>query len=353
MQRYVVRRLLWIMPVLILISLITFGMAKATPGGPFDTTAGGRELPAQVTEMLSRRFHLNEPHWKQYLIYMGLWPTAIDVRGYPCPVQVGPVRILADRTCHYTFKGVLQGDLGPSTQFRDRGVTEILFSVPAGRPWWESRFGRTAQLGIFAFSFGVLLGIPLGVLAAVRHNSWLDYSSLFVATVFVATPSFVLAILLMIVFGLWLHWVPIVARSWDVVAPWLLPSFCLGVGLAALVARLTRSTMLEVLRQDYIRTAKAKGLQERAVMVHHALRNAMIPVATVLGPALAALITGSFFIEYMFSFPGMGRLFVQAINARDYSMILGTTLLYSFIIALANLAVDLVYAWLDPRISYS
>jgi oligopeptide transport system permease protein len=163
----------------------------------------------------------------------------------------------------------------------------------------------------------------------------------------------VLAVFLIIFFGLWLHWLPIAAKSWNDWQSWLLPSIALGAGLAASLARLTRAMMLEVLRQDYVRTARAKGLREQVILVHHALRNALIPVATVLGPALAALITGSFFIESMFSFPGAGRLFIQAISQRDYSVILGTTLLYAAIIAAANLLVDLVYAWLDPRISYS
>jgi oligopeptide transport system permease protein len=231
-------------------------------------------------------------------------------------------------------------------------VTDLLFQAQPDKPWWESRFGYTARLGLLAFGIGALIGIPLGTLAAVRHNTWLDYFSLFGATIWYSTPSFVLAIFLMVVFGLWLRWLPIVPRTWTTWEGWVLPSFSLGVGLAAFVARLTRATMLEVLRQDYIRTARAKGLKEHVVTVRHALRNAMVPVATVLGPALAGLITGSFFIEHMFSFPGMGRMFVQAIGARDYSMVLGTTLLYAVLIAMTNLMVDLLYAWLDPRIGH-
>jgi oligopeptide transport system permease protein len=310
-------------------------MMKLTPGGPFETTSSGRELPRELQESLERRYHLHEPEWKQYLIYMGVLPTSNDAQG------------------RAVFKGVLQGDLGPSYQYKGRSVTEILFEVPPGRPPWESRFGRSAQLGLFGFTLAALIGIPLGVIAALNHNRTVDYASLFGATVFVSTPNFVLAIFLMIVFGLVLHWLPIVARTWNTPSAWVLPTFCLGVGLAAFVTRLTRATMLEVLRQDYIRTARSKGLRDRMIMLHHALRNAMIPVATVLGPALASLITGTFFVEYMFSFPGMGRLFVQSIGQRDYSMIMGTTLFYAFLIALANLTVDLVYAWLDPRISYS
>jgi oligopeptide transport system permease protein len=335
MYRYVIRRLLWFVPVLFVISVVTFVLMKLTPGGPFDVTGSGRDVPAEVIEALSRRYHLDEPVWKQYLIYMGLWPTNRTPDGKP------------------VFRGVLQGDLGPSFQQRGRSVNEILFQSQAGRPWWESRFGRTAQLGLFAFLFGTLTGIPLGILAALHHNRLIDYTSLFGATFFVATPSFVLAIFLILLFGLWLHWLPIVARSWHTPQPWILPTFALGIGLTAFITRLTRATMLEVLRQDYIRTARAKGLHERLIMYRHALRNALIPVATVLGPALAGLITGSFFIEHMFSFPGMGRQYVQAIAARDYSMIMAITLIYALIIAIMNLVVDLVYAWLDPRISYS
>ena len=337
MFRYLIRRVLWIIPVLFLISIITFVLMKITPGGPFDVTAGGRENSKETVEALKRQYHLDEAEWKQFLIYLGIWPTAID------PQTHRPI-----------FAGILEGNLGPSYQFKGRTVNDIIFAPQSpGRPWWESRFGRTAELGLIGFAIAVVVGIPLGIVSAIKHNSWLDYTSLFGATVFVATPSFVLAIFLMIVFGLWLHWLPISPKSWNGVQPWILPSFCLGMGLAAFITRLTRATMLEVLRQDYIRTARAKGLRDQLVMVRHALRNAMIPVATVLGPALAGLIVGSFFIEYMFSFPGMGRLFVQSINARDYSMTMGTTLIYALLIALANLAVDLIYGWLDPRISYS
>jgi oligopeptide transport system permease protein len=332
---YLIRRLLWIIPVLVTITLITFVMMKATPGGPFDVSSSGRELPKDVQEMLMRRFHLDEPDWKQFLIYVGAWPAETNKDGSP------------------VFRGLLQGDLGPSYQYKGRGVTDIIFAPPSkDRPWWESRFGRTATLGLLGFIVGIVIGMPLGILAAVRHNTWLDYVSLFLSTVFVSTPGFVLAVFLMIVFSLWLKLLPVAARSWNVWQPWVLPSFCLGVGLSAFIARLVRATMLEVLRQDYIRTARAKGLAGRVVLLRHALRNSMIPVATVLGPALAGLITGSFFIETMFSFPGMGRMFVQAVGQRDYSVILGTTVLYAGLIAVANLTVDLMYAWLDPRISY-
>lgn len=342
-------------PVLFLISIVTFVMMKATPGGPFDATSSGRELPKEIVDNLNRRYHLDEPNWKQYLIYMGFWPTTHSVQGFPCfvGIRAGGLSLGTKSVCHDVFKGVVQGDLGPSFQYKGRGVTEILFGVQAGRPFWESRFGRSAELGLFGFTIAVVLGIPLGVLAAVKHNSWIDYLSIFFATIWYSVPNFVLGVFLILFFGLALHLLPIVARSWDTPQAWILPSFALGAGLAASLARLTRAMMLEVLRQDYVRTARAKGLRERAVLYLHALRNALIPVATVLGPALAGLITGSFFVETLFSFPGMGRLFVQSIFQRDYSVIMGTAIFFAFLISLANLAVDLVYAWLDPRISYS
>lgn len=307
-------------PVLLAISLFTFFIGHLAPGGPFDRSVMQRQLPQQTIDLLNRRYHLNDPLWQQYLLYMG---------------------------------GVLHGDLGPSFQYRGLDVTDLLFSAPAGRPIWESRIGRTAELGLFALLFAVGVGLPLGVISALRQNTWLDYASLFTATCGVTIPNFVLAVFLLIIFGVTLHWFPVATTNYTDWHAWVLPSFALGVALMALLTRLTRATMLEVLRQDYIRTARSKGLAERVVVVNHALRNSMIPTATVLGPALAGLLTGSFFIEYMFSFPGAGRMYIQAVQARDYSMVMGTTLVYAFMIALANLSVDLLYSWLDPRIRLS
>ena len=334
MTDYLIRRVLWMAPVLLVISLVTFTVMKMAPGGPFDVTGGGRPVPEGIIESLNRRYHLDQPYWKQYLIYMGLVPV-VEQAGEPA-----------------VWKGVLQGNLGPSYRLRGRTVQEILFQPGRGRPWWESRAARTAQLGVLGFLFGALAGVPIGVLAALHHNRLLDYASVFAATFFVATPRFVLAIFLILLFGLTLRWITIIPK-WDQWQHWVLPVFCLGIGMAAFTTRLTRSTMLEVLRQDYVRTARAKGLYERSVVYGHALRNAMIPVATVFGPELAHLVTGSFFIEHMFSFPGMGSELVRAIAARDYSMIMGVTLIYTAIIAVMNLVVDVVYAWLDPRITYS
>jgi oligopeptide transport system permease protein len=317
MTAFLVRRILSLIPVLIVISVLTFGAGHLAPGGPFDRAGIGRELPAQVIEVLNRKYHLDEPVWKQYLIYMG---------------------------------NFLQGDLGPSYSFKGISVSTVIFEPQPDMPWYTSRFGRSLTLGLIAFSFAVLVGIPLGVISAVKQNSIIDHIALFIATAGITVPSFIIALFLMVLFGIQLKWLPVVALDYGAVTAWLLPAFTLSLGLLAYLTRLTRASLLESLRQDYIRTARAKGLRPGVVVFKHALRNSLIPVATVLGPALAGLTTGSFIIEYVFNFPGMGQYFVQGVTARDYSMVMGLTLFYAVLITMANLTVDLAYAALDPRI---
>jgi oligopeptide transport system permease protein len=286
--------------------------------------SGGSPLPsgkpASVVENLTRQFHLDEPVWKQYVLYMG---------------------------------NFLRGDLGPSYQYRGQSVSEIVFGAGPGEPPWNSRFGRSLQLGLLAFAFACLVGLPIGVVSAVRQNSWLDHVAQVAATAGVGVPGFVVALFLMVVFGVQLGWLPVVTADYGDWRAWVLPAFTLALPLLAFLARLTRASMLESLRQDYVRTARAKGLRWRTVVVRHALRNSLIPVATVLGPALASLTTGSFIVEYMFSFPGMGQFFVQGVGARDYSLVMGLTLFYALVIMLANLFVDALYVLLDPRIRVS
>lgn len=317
MAPFLVRRILFMLPVLFAISLVTFASGHAAPGGPFDRDGMARGLPAPVIENLNRKFHLDEPVWKQYLIYMA---------------------------------GFVQGDLGPSYQFQGRSVSELIFGTQPGQPFWTSRFGRSLQLGVMALLFACLAGVSLGVISAVRQNTWLDRIALVGATIGVTTPSFVIALFLMVVFGVELGWFPVVTVDYGDWRAWVLPSFTLSLPLLAYLARLTRATMLENLRQDYVRAARAKGLPWRVVVLRHVLRNSLIPITTVLGPALAALVTGSFVVEYIFSFPGMGQFFIQGVMARDYSMVMGLTLFYAAIISLANLLVDVSYAVLDPRI---
>lgn len=318
MVAFLIRRLALLIPVVFVISLLTFGSGHLAPGGPFDRAGLGRELPQPVIDNLNRQFHLDDPIWQQYLIYMG---------------------------------NFLRGDLGPSYQFHGDSVSKLLFypSSP-GAPFWESRFGRSAELGLIAFVIACVVGIPLGVISAIRQNTWVDYLALVFATAGITIPSFIVGLFFMVLFGVDLHWFPVVTTNYGDWHAWVLPSVTLSLALLAFLARLTRASMLESLRQDYIRTARAKGLRWRVVVLRHALRNSLIPVTTVLGPALAGLVTGSFIIEYVFSFPGMGQFFVQGVTARDYSMVMGVTLFYAILISCANLLVDVTYAVLDPRI---
>lgn len=329
MIAFLIRRLLWMIPVLFIISLVTFLLMHAAPGGPWDRDPTRRQLDATTQAKLNEEFGLDKPMWRQFMAY-----TIGDFDGEDGAFVCGAV-------C---------GNLGPSYRQRGRTVQEILFSAPEGEPFWESRFGYSIVLGLFALFLAVIIGIPAGVMAALRQNTWVDYTSAFIANFGVSVPNFVIGIYLVIIFAVTLHWVDVAPRSWSGPRAWLIPALVLGFGTMAFTARLTRASMVDVMRQDYVRTARAKGLREQTVVRRHMLKNALIPVVTVLGPALAGLITGSFIIETMFAFPGIGREYVQAIGNRDYSMILGTTLLYGVLIALANLSVDIIYSILDPRI---
>lgn len=307
MLNYIVRRVLWTIPTLLVISFITFFLMHAIPGGPF---AGPelKHMPPEVIANLNRYYHLDDPVWKQYLDY--LW-------------------------------NLLHGDLGPSYAERGRTVNDIIAqSLPT-----------SALLGLAALCVAMSIGIPLGIIAALKRNTIVDYLGMFVAISGVSVPAMTLGPLLVWVFALRLRILPVAQwGSWQHV---VLPALTLGFGSAAILARLTRASMLQVLREDYIRTARAKGLPERRVTVHHALRNALIPVITVIGPLFAALITGSMVVEQVFAIPGMGKFFVTSVLGRNYPVIMGTVLLYAVFLIIANLAVDIMYARLDPRIRYS
>jgi oligopeptide transport system permease protein len=279
----------------------------AAPGTPFQPRSD-KPLRPEVLERLEEQFGLNKPIHEQYLSWVA---------------------------------NFVQGDLGPSYANRGRDVSEIV-----GDNMWNS-----VQLGVMAFLFSVVVGIPLGVIAALRQNKWPDYFATFFSVIGIATPSFVLAVLLVLMFSLTVRWFP--TRGWDGPEYWVLPTIALGSFGIAQLARYTRASMLEVTRKDYVRTALSKGLKERTVVVVHMLRNAFIPIVTILGPLLAGLITGSFIIESIFGIPGIGRFFVDAIGRRDYGLIMAVTLLYAFVIAVMNLIVDIAYAWIDPRIRYS
>lgn len=304
MGKYIIRRLLWMMLTLFVVAFITFCLMHLVPGGPWDKD---KQLPPTVIENLNRKYGLDQPFIIQFR--------------------------------NYIFNAV-RGDLGISYIYQDRPVTSIIAS---GLP-------ISASLGITAFLMAVLIGIPLGIAAALRQNSVFDYFAVIFATIFASIPNFVLGILLMIIFSVTLHWLP--TSGWGSLRQIFMPAFALAALPAAYMARITRASMLDVTRQDYIRTARAKGLAERVVLVRHILRNAMIPVVTIAGPELAGLVTGSFIIEQLFSVPGIGRLFVQGIFQRDYGLIMGTVLFYAFAVALINLAVDILYGVIDPRIRY-
>lgn len=300
---YVFKRLLGAIPTLLALMTLTFFIMKIVPGGPFD---GERALPDEIKANLAAKYHLDESLWKQY------------------------GRYLTD---------VARGDLGPSYRYMGaRGVNEIIGeSLPV-----------SLQLGAWAIFIALLLGIPLGALAAYRRNTWLDFSAMFVAVAGLSIPNFLVASLLILVFSIHLGWLP--PALWDGWQSMILPIVTLMLRPMALIARLTRASLVEALSTDYVRTAEAKGLSAPIVVFKHALKNALVPVVTLLGPLTAAVITGSFVIEVIFAIPGMGKHFVNAVTDRDYTLIMGVTLVYGVIVIAANLVVDLLYAWIDPRI---
>jgi len=310
MTAYIIRRVLWLIPVLVTVSIITFALMHLTPGGPFDLSSDQKQLPPETYDRMMRTYGLDKPLWQQYLTWAG---NAVKL------------------------------DLGPSLKMKDQNVTDLI----------RDHFPFSARLGLQALAFAVILGIPIGVIAALRQNTWVDYVALFVATIGIAIPSFVLALYLILLFAVNLNLVQVAPTEDQYNAslmPWLLPTIALGVQPLAFLARLTRTSMLDAIRQDFVRTARAKGLSSRIVITRHVIKNAMIPVLTVIGPITAGLITGSFIIENIFGIPGIGRFFVQSINSRDYAMIMGTTLFYAFLVAAFNLLVDVTYGLFDPRV---
>jgi oligopeptide transport system permease protein len=305
MISYLIRRVLWIIPVLFAVSIITFTLMHAVPGGPW---AAEKSLPEATEARLNAKYGLDQPIPVQYITWVS---------------------------------ELVQLDLGPSYKYRDRTVNDII----------ADGMLVTVQLGLMAFALSVILGIPLGVISALGHNRWPDYVATSISIVGIATPSFVAAIVLILVFSVFLHWFP--TNGWEGPDTWVLPTVALSLFPIAVIARYTRASMLEVTRKDYIRTAQSKGIHDSAVVSRHMIRNALIPVVTILGPILAFLVTGSFIIESVFSIPGIGRFYVTAISQRDYGVLMATTIIYAFAVAFLNLVVDVLYAYIDPRIRYS
>jgi oligopeptide transport system permease protein len=303
MTKLVVRRVFWTIPVILLVIFMTFVMMRQIEGNPFRTSE--RAVPTEIQENLERKYGLNDPWYIQYANYV---------------------------------KGVATFDLGPSLVLRNRDVNDIV----------ATHFPKSLELGGLAFLFAIVVGVPLGAISGLRANSPTDYTAMIAANVGFAVPSFLVATLLIYFFALkWDLGFP--TSGWTTWESKVLPVIALGLAPAAYFARLVRGTMLETLQQDYIRTAKAKGLRWRRVVGLHVLRNSLIPVVTAAGPILGYLITGSFIIEEIFAIPGIGRYYITAVSARDYSVVMGLTVLLSVIVIVANLVVDILYGVLDPR----
>lgn len=310
------------LPVLLAIAVATFALIQALPGGPF-SKAGQKRMPDQMRQVMEQRYGLDRPLPEQFLRYMG---------------------------------NLLRGDLGPMLHTPGQSVNDVV-----ARSWPVS-----IQLGLLGLLVGFAIGLPAGIIAAMRRNTFVDRGTTFLAVLSASIPDVVLAPLLILVFAVWLDWFPI--AFWGAEPPYFmgflppltiefwrhafLPVLVLGTGLAAGIARMVRASLLEVLSEDYTLTARAKGLAERRVVVRHALKNALIPLATRLGPLLAGILTGTFIVEYVFALDGLGRKFVDSVGSREYFLQTSLTLIYAVILVLGNLGVDILYAWLDPRIRF-
>ncbi len=348
MGRFIVRRILWMFVVLLVVSFITFFLMHQVPGGPFDFE---RALPADIIANLRARYHLDWPLWQQYAqyVYDVLVPR---VSADPPSPSVLDSFLIDVPVGDWYFRWM---NFGPSFTSKSRSVNDI----------FRDQLPVSFQLGVMAVLLAMAIGIPLGIIAALKQNTWLDYLGMSVAIFGVSVPAIVMGPILVWIFAVTLKWFP--PTGWGAKPPFLLgilpsdisldyfkyaimPTIALGFGGSAILARLTRASLLQVIREDYIRTARAKGLAERIIIVRHALRNSLIPVATVLGPYFAAVVTGTFVVELIFGIPGLGKYFVNSISNRDYPVIMGTILLYAVVLVIANVVVDIVYAFLDPRI---
>jgi ABC-type dipeptide/oligopeptide/nickel transport system permease component len=312
MTTFIIRRVIWTIPVVLLVIFMVFVMMRQIGGNPFRVQE--RNVPEAIQRNLERKYHLDEPWYVQYAYYV---------------------------------KGVFTYDLGPSMRLRTRDVNDII----------EQHFPKSLQLGLYAFLWAVVIGIPLGVLAALRPNSIFDYGAMFFSNVGFALPNFLVATLLIYYCAVKWDLVPTngwpqaegIAQLWAVDQRVILPVFALGLFPLAYFARLVRGSMLETMQQDYVRTAKAKGLRRTRIIGLHVLRNSMIPAITATAPLLGLIITGTFVIEIIFSIPGIGRYFVQSVFNRDFSVVMGVTVLTSVVVIIANLFVDIMYGFLDPR----
>jgi ABC-type dipeptide/oligopeptide/nickel transport system permease component len=305
MLKFIIRRIAWTIPVILLVILMTFGMMKMIKGNPFRTT--DRAVPPAIQANLERKYNLDKPWYWQYAYYV---------------------------------KGVATLDLGPSLVQRNRDVNDVV----------KEHFPVSLKLGAMAMLFAIVFGVPLGIIAALRQNTVVDYVAMGIVNAGYALPNFLIATLLIYFFAVkWREHTPFPTNGWAGWETWVLPVIALGHAPMTVLARIVRGSMLETLQQDYIRTAKAKGLRWRRVVGLHVLRNSLIPAVTAAGPLLGYLIAGSFIVETIFGIPGIGRYYIIAVAARDYSVVMGITVLLSIIIIVANLVVDILYGYLDPR----
>lgn len=303
---YVIRRLLQAVPTLLLVITLSFFLMRLAPGGPFDSDI---QAPPEIEANLKAAYHLDQPLMTQYVIYLG---------------------------------NLLHGDLGPSFKYRDRSVNDLI----------ATGFPVSAKLGVTAMLLALLAGVPLGIWAAIRHNRVTDYAVMGVALAGIAVPNFVVAPVLALLFSVTLGWLP--AGGWGD-GDWrhmALPVLALAIPQVAYIARLMRGSMIETMNSPHIRTARAKGLSGTEVVLHHALRSALAPLLSYLGPAMVGIVTGSVVIEQIFGLPGIGRYFVQAALSRDYTLVMGVVVFYGVLIVLFNLVVDLLYGVLNPQIRY-
>ncbi len=304
MLKYSIKRLLGSIPVLLIVITLSFLIMRATPGGPFDKE---KKVTPEVMAALNAQYKLDQPLYVQY------WDTLTNI---------------------------LQGDLGPSFRYPGRTVNEMIFEgLPA-----------TVELGCYALIIALLLGITSGIIAALKKNTWLDYLPMTLSMAGICVPSFLLGPVLVLIFSIHFNWLPV--SGWDSFAHKILPSITLGAAYAAFVSRLSRGGMLEILSQDFIRTARAKGASESQVIIKHALKGGMFPVISFLGPAIAGLLSGSFVTESIFQIPGLGRYYVQAAFNRDYTMIMGTTVFLAALIIFFNLVSDVMLIWVNPKLNF-
>lgn len=301
MWTLVAKRLVWSLPVLWIVATLTFLMVRIVPGGPFDAE---KNLPPEIVANIKAKYHLDKPVGEQYILYMGR---------------------------------LLQGDLGVSYKYVNRTVNDIVGSA----------LPVSIQLGCLGLLLAILIGVPLGTIAAINRGRALDVGAMLIATAGISVPSFVIGALLIYVFGI--EWKILPVALWEGPRSMVLPAITLAASPAAYLARLTRASVLEVLEKDWVRTARSKGLSAQKTVLKHVLRNALVPVVTVLGPLTAIVITGSFVVEFIYAVPGLGRFFITAVTNRDYDLIMATTLIFGTILVITNTLVDVAYTVLDPR----